>query len=370
MRGFFPSPPASCRRTDRSSFSASPSPGRSRCCWPLRNPAGLKGVILCASFVKKPFRILPAWIGLLCVGPVFRLWPAALRLRSLPIRGELRGLLPLALAAIRSVRPEVVAARVRALMNVDTRAQLQAMAFPLLYLQALRDPLIRKHNAEEIRRIRPDARLAQIDTRHFLLQLEPKRAAAEIVSFLEDVARMTAGGRSAPRSSLLPRWLLLGWAYWKFAIPTHRVEVRSELVMFGDLDGDHRWVSGDLMLLDSFLAQPFRASDSIAWRLDLNRNGLLDEEDLQLSPGTRRSVRRSVHSRESGTRQHALFPGRANCIDTSPTAEYRPRPLWRCITRLRAIRCSTGSQDFVPHANTARTPRARCRDLRRGGPVR
>ena len=148
-------------------------------------PAGLKGVILCASFVKKPFRTLPAWLGVLCIGPVFRLWPALLRLRSLPIRGELRGLLPLALAAIRSVRPEVVAARVRALMKVDVRAQLQAMPVPLLYLQALRDPLIRKHNAEEITRIRPDARLARIDTRHFLLQLEPKLAAAEIASFLE-----------------------------------------------------------------------------------------------------------------------------------------------------------------------------------------
>lgn len=148
-------------------------------------PAGLKGVILCASFVKKPFRTLPAWIGVLCIGPVFRLWPALLKVRSLPMRGELRALLPIALAAIRSVRPEVVASRVRALMNVDVRAELRAMPFPLLYLQALRDQLIGKHNAEEIRSIRPDARLAQIDTRHFLLQLEPKRAAAAIASFLE-----------------------------------------------------------------------------------------------------------------------------------------------------------------------------------------
>jgi pimeloyl-ACP methyl ester carboxylesterase len=150
-----------------------------------RKPAGLRGVILCASFVRKPFRTLPAWLGALCVGPIFRLWPAVLKLRSLPMRGELRGLLPLALTAIRSVRPEVVAARVRALLHVDTRPQLRALAVPLLYLQALRDPLIRKHNAEEIGSIRPDARLVRIDTRHFLLQLEPKRAAAAIAAFIE-----------------------------------------------------------------------------------------------------------------------------------------------------------------------------------------
>lgn len=148
-------------------------------------PAGLTGVILCASFVKKPFRTLPAWLGLLCVGPIFRLWPAVLRLRSLPMRKELGDLLPLALAAIRSVRPEVVAARVRALLRVDTEPQLSDLAVPLLYLQALRDPLIRGHNAAGIGSIRPDARLVRIDTRHFLLQLEPKRAAAAIVAFIE-----------------------------------------------------------------------------------------------------------------------------------------------------------------------------------------
>ena len=149
------------------------------------SPAGLKGVILCATFVKKPFRTLPAWLGALCIGPVFRLWPPLLKLRSLPMREELSGLLPLALAAIRSVRPEVVASRVRALLKVDVRAQLRATPFPVLYLQAARDTLIREHNAEEITMIRPDASIARIDTRHFLLQLEPKLAAAAIAAFLE-----------------------------------------------------------------------------------------------------------------------------------------------------------------------------------------
>jgi pimeloyl-ACP methyl ester carboxylesterase len=148
-------------------------------------PAGLQGVILCATFVKKPFRTLPAWLAALCIGPIFRLWPTLLTLRSMPMRGELQALLPLALAAIRSVRPEVVAARVRALLRVDVRAQLRDVPVPLLYLQALRDPLIRKHNAEEIKMIRPDVNLAQIDTRHFLLQLEPDRAAAAIAAFFE-----------------------------------------------------------------------------------------------------------------------------------------------------------------------------------------
>ena len=35
----------------------------------------------------------------------------------------------------------------------------------------------------------------------------------------------------------------LGYAYWKLAIPTHRVGISSELVMLGDLDGDSRWTA-------------------------------------------------------------------------------------------------------------------------------
>lgn len=38
----------------------------------------------------------------------------------------------------------------------------------------------------------------------------------------------------------------IGYAYWKLVIPTHRVEVSSELVMLGDLDDDHRWTRADL----------------------------------------------------------------------------------------------------------------------------
>lgn len=150
-------------------------------------PPGLAGLILCASFVKKPFRTLPAWIGAACVAPVFRLWPPLLRLRSLPHRREFGGLLDLALGAIRSVRPEVIAARARALLKIDVEAELRALEVPLLYLQALRDPLIRPHNVEGIRRLRPEVRVARIDTQHFLLQLEPERTAAEIAAFVESL---------------------------------------------------------------------------------------------------------------------------------------------------------------------------------------
>ena len=74
----------------------------------------------------------------------------------------------------------------------------------------------------------------------------------------------------------------LGYAYWKFAIPTHRVDVRSELVMLGDLDGDNRWTATDLATLEGVLQKPFDTPSSIVWRIDMNQNGMIDDEDLRI----------------------------------------------------------------------------------------
>jgi hypothetical protein len=75
---------------------------------------------------------------------------------------------------------------------------------------------------------------------------------------------------------------ILVFFYWKFAIPTHRVETHSELIMLGDLDGDHHWTANDLKILDAFLKEPFAFPDSFARQIDMNQNGLIDEEDIRL----------------------------------------------------------------------------------------
>ena len=72
----------------------------------------------------------------------------------------------------------------------------------------------------------------------------------------------------------------LGFAYWKFAIPTHRVDISSELVMMGDLDNDNRWTSTDLEILDTVLRNPFAAPVDIVCRIDMNQNGMVDEEEI------------------------------------------------------------------------------------------
>ncbi len=121
---------------------------------------------------------------------------------------------------------------------------------------------------------------------------------------------------------------VLGFLYWKYAIPAHRVEVRSELVMLGDLDGDHRWTSADLALLERFLRDPFAAADATARLLDLNQNGLLDEEDLFLLRALVAAGGDPYAAGADARAQGRPFPRAREFYRYVPTEGYRPCPLW------------------------------------------
>ena len=147
-------------------------------------PAGLKGVILCASFVKKPFRLIPSWFSLLSVGPIYSLWPATIRLRGVFGSGKHKQVVTMALKAIRSVRPGVIAERVKAILTVNVEKELMQTDVPMLYLVGTKDYLIRRHNVAGIKKIKNDLMVAEINTQHFILQLEPEKSAREIEKFL------------------------------------------------------------------------------------------------------------------------------------------------------------------------------------------
>jgi hypothetical protein len=118
------------------------------------------------------------------------------------------------------------------------------------------------------------------------------------------------------------------YAYWKLAIPAHRVGVRSELVMLGDLDGDGAWTDRDVAFLDSFRRDPFAVSDALAWKVDLNGNGLIDEDDV-VTLLALVSARGDPYAAEETTRaQGAAFPRPRELYRYVSIAEYRPRPLW------------------------------------------
>ena len=118
-----------------------------------------------------------------------------------------------------------------------------------------------------------------------------------------------------------------GYAYWQLAIPKHRVAVQSELVMLGDLDGDRRWGDGDLAARDAFLRAPSRTPDAVVGRLDLNRNGLVDPEDLVLLEALVKA-QGDPYAAEAAAPAHGSFPRPRELYVYQSLAEYRPRPAW------------------------------------------
>lgn len=120
----------------------------------------------------------------------------------------------------------------------------------------------------------------------------------------------------------------LGLAYWKFAIPTHRIEIRSELVMLGDLDGDRRWTAQDLRTVDAAMADPSSLSDDRAWLLDMNQNGLIDTEDLSILRALVDSSGDPYAAKQSAQSKMRPFPRPRELYRYASVAEFRPRPLW------------------------------------------
>ena len=151
------------------------------------HPKGLQGIILCASFINKPFRFVPSWLSIFSVSPVYQLWPAAIRMRSILGRENYQQLAVKALDAIKSVGPDVIAARVKAILKVNVAEELGRCDVPILYMAGVKDHLIKKHNIDSIKKIKRDVKVSEIDTQHLILQIEPKIAAEEIEKFLKSI---------------------------------------------------------------------------------------------------------------------------------------------------------------------------------------
>jgi pimeloyl-[acyl-carrier protein] methyl ester esterase len=150
------------------------------------NPPSLKGIVLCAGFVTSPVR---GWLRRLCL-----VFSPVLFSASLPesaARYWLAGssasptLLASVRAAISSVRPAVLSARLRAVLECDAQAELSQVAVPIFYLQAKQDRLVNESCLEEIRRIKPQTTVTVMDGPHLLFQREPQLAADAVTEFLQ-----------------------------------------------------------------------------------------------------------------------------------------------------------------------------------------
>jgi pimeloyl-ACP methyl ester carboxylesterase len=151
-------------------------------------PKNLCGLILVATFVRKPVRWLPRWIGPYVPGFPFRLMPTWSQLRLLTSGRSTPELRRLFAAALRQVDPKVLAHRVAEVLRVNVTREFSQISVPMLVLAARYDRTVPDHNRQRMEQLRSDVRVEMIDCDHLLLQLEPRWAAEAIHSFVNSVA--------------------------------------------------------------------------------------------------------------------------------------------------------------------------------------
>jgi len=141
------------------------------------HPACLKGLVICAGFIRNPVQGWLSHMKALVQPSFFRIPPPRFVIERFLIgahapsdlRDEVR-------RTLRSVSPEVVAFRVRAVMACEAGKELVRVRVPTLYLRGDQDRLVRKTSFQEIQELKPDTVLAAIAAPHFVLQREPRKS--------------------------------------------------------------------------------------------------------------------------------------------------------------------------------------------------
>ena len=148
------------------------------------HPANLKALILSATFVSNP-ALLPPSMSFLLRGLFFMPEPPQFVI-SHYLLGEKP---PIDLVenfrrAKRSVPPDLLAFRMRSVLNADVRSAFAACHLPTLYLFGTKDRLLMRRSLAEMQKIKPEMSTVEIEGPHLLLQREPAKCVEAIAHFL------------------------------------------------------------------------------------------------------------------------------------------------------------------------------------------
>jgi pimeloyl-ACP methyl ester carboxylesterase len=148
-------------------------------------PERTRGVILSATFVRPPRPVL-GYLRFAMTGPLIWLYRAG---RRLPLRVLKSPDDPWRRAKAETwsrVTAVAFAARMRALASVDARPLLASCRPRTLCLTFSDDRVVPRHNAEEMRRLRPSIRVITIDGEHLAMYTHPEPASRLIADFIRD----------------------------------------------------------------------------------------------------------------------------------------------------------------------------------------
>ena len=150
-------------------------------------PPGLKGLVLCATFVKCPQAWVPAWAASWVPGWPFILFPKLAQAKAILGSYATGELLSLAKEALEMVPADVLACRVSEVVRIDVSTELQNVGVPMLYLRGRDDYVVPASSLRRIQTLRADIRTAEIPAPHMVLQAQPLLAAQAIEQFVAEL---------------------------------------------------------------------------------------------------------------------------------------------------------------------------------------
>jgi pimeloyl-ACP methyl ester carboxylesterase len=154
------------------------------------HPENLKGLILVAGFAKSPVDGLRRSLASLLAPMIFHLPVPQVAIDHLLIGPNAPESLQQSMRVVISqIRPSVMAARLRSVVECDVRTDLSKVVVPILYIRATRDRLVPRSCMEEIQRILPQTKVVELDEPHLILQREPRQAAQAVSRFIQDTCK-------------------------------------------------------------------------------------------------------------------------------------------------------------------------------------
>lgn len=150
-----------------------------------RSPERLRGVILCASFVLPPRRLLARY-RFAAVGAVLWTIRVARRVPAL-ISANQNHVWRDKTETWRRVSSTTLARRVRALLAVDARDDLRRCEMPIVYLASSRDVVVPERNIEDVLLHAPSAEVIVLEGSHMALYTNALAAAGAICRVIRPV---------------------------------------------------------------------------------------------------------------------------------------------------------------------------------------
>jgi pimeloyl-[acyl-carrier protein] methyl ester esterase len=144
----------------------------------------VRALVLVATFVRSP-SALAGWMHALLGRRLFQM-----RLPDVALRFGLLGMdagddeLSALRAALLSVKPDVLAERLREIVSVDVSTEFAEGTVPVLYIAGGRDRLVGARVMARMKRLRADMQTEVLDAPHMVLQRRPQEAAQLISRFV------------------------------------------------------------------------------------------------------------------------------------------------------------------------------------------